>query len=354
MLDKFVIVVLLFALMGGGYSAQCADTMSDEEYTAYFLPTKTPLKELKNGLTINYEGFRRSMVEQCQCQTNPLGGFEREATLYTMLDETSSPRSLVDAGAFLRDKPKGENTEIPPEFLAKADTLMKMYKMAGIEAVNVSFMDFGAGLDFIKNLQKKYDVPFISANLLTSDSKSLLFEPYVIVNKILSNGQQVKVAYLGVTRDSGYDGMPETLLKDREYRALGVIDTIRKYVPELKQKADMVVLLLYARPEAEYALSYLLALKDGEQPDLVICGEFHGMNRDVQNVNKSRVVCCGYEGRQIGNIFVKFDKANKPVKFLNKLIDIKPAIPAVDVYKKLVDAVAPKKPMEEIKKISIE
>ena len=369
-LQTLCIGILLFTIAGAqnacanlmkadeDATATVQTAMTDMECSAYFLPEGATHEITSAGLSIIYDGFRRSAIETCACVTNPLGGFDHQAKLLQMLDETGRTRSYVDAGGFLRDAPAGSDPSIcaiPDEYLTKTLAMMKMYKMANIEAVNVGFMDMGAGIGFLKQLQKDYDTPFISANIVDAKTHERLFPAYKIVEKKPGSGRTVKVAYLGITRNN-VAGVPESILKNHPYRILDEVSTMKESIPELRKKADMVVVLLYARRSADYAKKYLGQLKGQEKPDLVICSEFYGMVRELEMIDQTVVISTGYEGRNVGNLVVTFDDQLHPKKCYNKLIDLRPSLPKVPEYTNVINEVLSKiKPKASaIKKINLD
>ena len=86
-----------------------------------------------------------------------------------------------------------EDEEIPKSVMEstklKADVIAKIYRHIGIDAVNVGELDLVLGVGFLKELEKKYDFPFISANLM-DDANTPIFKRYV-VKKV--NGKKVGI-----------------------------------------------------------------------------------------------------------------------------------------------------------------
>ncbi len=326
--------ILIYMISACGYADE--QLLSMKECYAYFLP-KMPNELSSNSLVINYEGFRRSMIEQCQCKVNPLGGFDKEAILFEMLDETSKTRSLVDAGGFLRDKPLGDVNVIPDEFLTKTLTMFEMYNMAGIEAVNVGYMDIdGCGSGYLKDLEKQFNIPFVSANIVDAATKEHLFKPYVLVTKKLGNGQTLRIAYVGLTRDN-LKGLPDSGKPKLNYTILDEMEVYKNLLPELREKSDMIVMLYYSRKKPEFAIKAIKALTKDQRPDLVICSEFYGLDREMETIGNTRIVLSGYEGRQLGTVVVDFNSESRPVGFYNNLVDMHRTLPKVPKYQKLID-----------------
>jgi 2',3'-cyclic-nucleotide 2'-phosphodiesterase (5'-nucleotidase family) len=239
----------------------------------------------------------------------------------------------------LRDAPAGAavgKASLPDEYLTRTLALFEMYKLSGIEAVNVGWMDMNMGAEYLLSLQEKFGTPFISANITQADvDGERIFPPYKIVTKVMTT-ETVRIAYLGVTKPFGYKGMPEALVSQYPYRVKDGIETIKEFVPQLRKEADLVVLLLYAKMNNEEALRYLKPLSQAESPDLVICSAFDGMNGTRKKVGTSTVVSPGYEGRQIGEVLVTLNSSKQPVQYYNHLVDIRQTIPPVAPYNEMI------------------
>ena len=107
-----------------------------------------------------------------------LGGLYKKTTYLNDYRKTHKNLIVVDSGDLLNEHESIKESFMPSAQL-KADMIAQIYKSIGIDAINVGELDLALGTDYLKELQKKYDLPFVSANIV-DDKNQLLFDPYVI------------------------------------------------------------------------------------------------------------------------------------------------------------------------------
>ena len=109
---------------------------------------------------------------------------------------------------------------------------------------------------------------------------------------------------------------------------------LEKYLPELRDKADLVVVLDYETRDA--AKNLMQKVKVTSATQVVVAGEWTGMFGDVPEVNGAQVVSAGFEGRQVGNMLIEFQN-DKPMKGVNRIVEVLQSIPTVPAVTKLVE-----------------
>lgn len=142
----------------------------------------------------------------------------------------------VDAGEFSAPPSPA------PTVSAKSLYVLEVMKKIGYDAVNPAAHDLQLGLDVLLPVAKDSSVPFVSANLLRREDRSLLFRESVLVSK-----GKMNVAITGVT-------MPAVVVR-KTIDSLGVEVTdpktaLQKILPELRRKSDLVVVLAHM-PEVD-------------------------------------------------------------------------------------------------------
>ena len=71
--------------------------------------------------------------------------------------------------------------------------------MMNYSAVNLGYRDFLHGTNFLKVLQEKYDVPFVSTNVYNLETKEPFVQRYLIKHvKSSDNSSELKIGILGV------------------------------------------------------------------------------------------------------------------------------------------------------------
>lgn len=111
----------------------------------------------------------------------------------------------------------------------RAEHILKSYNHMNCNALNISNQDLKYGLDFVQNLQKQADFPFLSANIV-DESEKAIFPSHVIVEK---NG--IKFGIIGTSSTT-------IKLKDG-LKVLDPFPIISKLTKKLGSKVDLIVLL---------------------------------------------------------------------------------------------------------------
>lgn len=336
--------------------------LSAEAVEAHFLPRELPA-DTPSVLALVYSGNRRSQIGPCGCVSKQLGGIDKEGRLSELLKEKSVPTVKVDAGGYLKD--------VFTEFeMVRTKAILRAWGVMGFNAVNVGYTDLGAGVKTLKETAAAANVPLVSANIVGADGNPV-FDPYRVETVQLRNGEEVRVGYIGVTRPRYSAGMaprwtptpapaqaplttPTASLGGvREHdRSMGSdaagqageadavtvgdpVEALKKYLPELKEKSDLIVLLSYGRRDTvKQQLENLGDLAGAI--DIAVAGEYNAAQTGVQMQGATRLVSGGYEGRQVGLLLL--DLAGGAIKRdAHKWIEIEQSIPSVPELKQIVD-----------------
>ena len=89
---------------------------------------------------------------------------------------------VLDAGDFFFSTTNlNQNNLESEEFRASA--ILEGYDRIGCDAINIGKYELLNGLSFLKEMSKKTEIPFLSANLRDSRTNELLFQPYKIIKR---------------------------------------------------------------------------------------------------------------------------------------------------------------------------
>jgi 2',3'-cyclic-nucleotide 2'-phosphodiesterase (5'-nucleotidase family) len=308
------------------------EPMTEVQLDQFLIPSQY-LARTSDVLCIVYNGFRRSQIDPCGCVTHQLGGLDKEARLVKRIEEHKIPAIQVDAGGFMRDLPE-------EKLIVQSKALLKGLGEIGYDAINVGFTDLALAPDELKKLAADAGLHVISANI-TDQSGALVFEPYTIKEVTLTDGTQLKVGVVGVTRPrvemSGQPLDAPTSVTAGGNVALQITDpaaAINKYAAELSGKADFVVALVYDR--RSNADKFVNALSDKKLVDVLITGENTQIQGSVQAIGGVQVVSGGYEGRQVGTLYVEL-KDKEIASTWNRHIEVLQTIPPVAEITKLIE-----------------
>lgn len=273
----------------------------------------------RNSLvSIVYNGYRRSSLEPCGCVSHKLGGIDREAAVIDAISSGGLPILKVEAGGYVRDR-----AEQSQNFRVATKHLLQALAAMDYDAFNVSVMDMEIGKDFLtKALGPKAD-RLISANVVDLATSAPMFATYRIVPVTLRDGTQLRFGITGITR--ARLGLVVPGSPAPSYGVVDPVEALKKVLPELEKKFDIVILLAYMNREA-LANDVLSKLDPQAKLDIAIAGEYMGNRNDVENVRGVRVVSGGFEGRQVGHLVLEIRDGKINQQF-NKLVEIEQTIP---------------------------
>ena len=208
---------------------------------------------------------------------------------------------VLDAGDMFFSKTSINIDNIKSE-KHRCETMLKGYEKIGIDAQNVGRYELLAGLSYLKKIEKKFsNIPFISANIKSSGTGELLFEPYRIVSK-----DGLDIGILGLT-NMVPDTMRSVIMDD--YISTGI-----KYVNELKNKVDLIVLLINADRTSQSSLSKHF----GGVDFIFTSGSTHRTSASMtQNKNGPFLYSNGKQGKYLSIIDLEIKDVKGPIANLS-------------------------------------
>jgi 5'-nucleotidase/UDP-sugar diphosphatase len=131
----------------------------------------------------------------------------------------------------------------------KADTMAHIFSHIGVDAVTLGEKDLALGVPFLKELEKKWNFPFVSANL-TDENGSLIFKKYVLKEV---NGKNV--AILGLMGDTS-----EMIDKVEEatggtVKVTDPLEAASAIIEELSGKVDYTIVLAHQKTNRDWVLA---------------------------------------------------------------------------------------------------
>ena len=138
-------------------------------------------------------GNVRTEFNLCGWRSNQMGGLSRKLSYINTLENNNIDPIILDAGDALFARPQYPKESLPSEKY-KAKAFIGGYEEIGCDALNIGEYDLAGGYYFLKSLEKKSTIPFISANLREMETGKLAFNPYVIVNR-----NKLNIGIIGIT-----------------------------------------------------------------------------------------------------------------------------------------------------------
>lgn len=184
----------------------------------------------------------------------------------------------MDAGDLLFKK-----LQVPPaegeiqRLHEKAHLILKSLDLMGYHAIGIGDDDLSLGKEFLVDLSKKFNITFLSSNLIDEDSGKSLFQRYII--------KEVNGLRLGIFSLLSQD----VFLGPSDLRKKGVIfrdpiETALEMVKELEPQTDLIILLSHL----SYQKDIELAQKIPGIP--IIIGGHTGIHLSNPHVIKNTIV----------------------------------------------------------------
>ena len=180
-----------------------------------------------------------------------------------MRQEGSDP-IILDAGDLFFTIPDLHDSNLVSEKY-RASVILTGYEQIGCDAINVGKYEFGGGEKFLLETAASTQIPFISANLINSQTNQLLFNPYIIIER-----EGLKIGVIGLT-----NLLPETI---KNIRADNYITVGKSMIKKLKNKVDIVVMLVNANRTDQKTLT-----KEFKEANLIFTSGSTTLTRPMMN-----------------------------------------------------------------------
>ncbi len=227
-----------------------------------------------------------------------VGGLAAQSTLVNIV------RAEVegDGGHVLLLSAGDVNTGVPASDLLDAEPDLKLMNLIGYDAMALGNHEFDNAREVLLKQRGWAEFPFLAANIVKKADGQPLVDPYLI--KDLDG---LKVAILGlITPDVPILVFPDNV-KDLEFK--DPIATAKKYVPELKKRADLVVALshLGLYPENSDKIGDVQLAEAVPDIDVIVGGHTHTSLEDPVVVGKTLIVQADGYSEHVGRLNLVID-----------------------------------------------
>jgi hypothetical protein len=224
-----------------------------------------------------------------------LGGLYKKATYLQKYKNDQSGLVIVDSGDLLN-----EDEEVPESVKQsaelKAELIAQIYNKIGIDAVNVGELDLVLGIPYLKELEKKQNFPFVSANLV-DDKNAPIFKRYVI-KKV--NGKNVGI--FGVIGDTSEMAAKVSEITNGAASVQDPLQTAESIVKELSGKVDYMIALTHQGTNRDWVIARRI-----KGIDLVVGGHDKQKTKEPFEAEKTLIVQAGEKGQYLGMLEVAMD-----------------------------------------------
>jgi len=173
----------------------------------------------------------------------------------------------------------------------KGEVIIAGMNLMGYDAMALGPGDLSLGVDLVRQRMAEAEFPMLSANVVLNGSQELFAKPYRIV-EIDGHG----VGVIGLTR------VPANALDD--FEVLDPEEALERYVPEVAEQADVVIVLTNMTYPTGLALAAVVP-----EIDLLIAGRAESIpNKPVQVPSTGTLAvtteppATRHTGRQVGTL----------------------------------------------------
>ncbi len=206
----------------------------------------------------------------------------------------------------------------------KSAYMVQAMNTLGYDVVTLGEREFNFGQAFLLDTFKKTKIDVVSANIVYTDTKKPFVKPYVI-RKACS----VRVAFTGLI---GKDMRIRQLASERAIEILDPIETAKKLIPELRGKADVIVVLSH------------LGLTDGQKLavevpgiDAMVFGHQAGLFRTIVKTQDVVTLRGGERGQYVPQLHMVVEDG-KVTSFDGDVVVLDDKVPADETMNHAVDA----------------
>jgi hypothetical protein len=326
-------------------SAELDDTVSFDINDASMQKFKERLgSDDGYAFAVFYGADTHGSLENCGCPHNPMGGLAWRISYMKAFKQMSNkevPMLFVDAGNLFTDD-RYQAGGLPQEALIKNRWVMKGYGDFLTDAANLCFGDLPYAAELFKKEgfdERVKELPFIkkliSANLHPEQDNLTAPAPYIIREITLKRGTPGKKLRIGIV---GFTQLKEGMGNKLEdsYAGFKIEDPLvaaKRILPELKQKADIIVALAYMSQGQTQAL----ATQNPEIDTIIGAQQINGTN-DPQHFNSATIVYSYNQTKYLGELRYYMKEDGSVVNQVNRHVGLDKEIPEDPVALAMVNA----------------
>ena len=218
-------------------------------------------------------------------------GFSKVYTLIEEQRELKENTMLLSAGDVIQGSLVGEfESRVEPLEEGETQAIVEAFNYAGYDAVSIGnheIQDFG--IEFFEKALAGAEFDWLSANLKRYEDRELYVKPYEVYEKDLG-GRTIEVGVISFLPPQT-ESWGSSFMEGRLYIEQ-IVDQAEKYLPELDEKSDIIVVAAHTGIDAGYRdatenAGYHLA--EFDEVDAMVLGHDHevfpGGYEDLDNVD---------------------------------------------------------------------
>ena len=140
----------------------------------------SPCIAKETSLTLIYTSNTLGEVESCGCpEAGDAGGLGRRSYYIDTVRKEAKYLLTLDGGDALVLSFFDRESE-REKAMRRAGVVLKIYEKLGYDALNIGDTDLGLGVEYLRTLQKKSKIPFLSANLKEKKTGKPIFKSHLV------------------------------------------------------------------------------------------------------------------------------------------------------------------------------
>ena len=238
----------------------------------------------------------------------PFGTAKVATVMHKMKQEAQGPVIQIENGDFIQGSPLSYYIRKKDEVGVEALTAIPNHM--GYDVGVLGNHEFNYGMEYLKEAIASYQYPILAANVLDKEGNPVLGKPYVIFEK-----EGVKIAILGVVTQYIPNWEQPATIEGLHF--LSLVETAQKYVPILKEQADIVIVSYHGGFERHLETGEPTELLTGENEGYELLKTVKGIDAFVTGHQHREiatklfgvpVIQPGYRGSYIGKIELTIEK----------------------------------------------
>lgn len=240
----------------------------------------------------------------------PFGTAKVATKLKELRQKATGPVIQIENGDFIQGSPLSYYIRKNSKHGVQAIT--KLINQLQFDVSVLGNHEFNYGLEYLNEAIQSYNHPVLAANILNQDGQPAFGQPYTIIEK-----SGVKIAVLGVvTQYIPHWEQPATITG---LTFESIIDTAKKYIPQLREQADVVIVAYHGGFEKDLVTGEPTEALTGENEGYELLSQVSGIDALITGhqhrqiatkINGVPVIQPGFQGAFVGEICLELDEEN--------------------------------------------
>jgi len=253
----------------------------------------------------------------------PQGGVARRATkIKEVRQQTQHTVLLLDAGSTLFGEALATQSQ--------GRVVIEAMNLMGYDAMTVGQMDLVQGVEVLLARAKEARFPILSANLVGAQDRKPLLPPYTVLTR---DGVRYGILGLSEPKANNWPNVSQVV------SVLDPVETAKKYLPEVRARSDVVILLSHLGLEEDKALAQAVP-----GIDIIIGGRSRKLLPAPEIVGQTVITQVGYDGEWLGRLDVTFDEQKHVRDPRTEIISLGPEVADDPQLKALVESYSKRYP----------